>query len=969
MSTDQYPFDTPFRTAEAHREYLLERIGAQIRFARLLCRYRPEDAAAWRSVIDEAGAMITAVAGKGIAALESAVHEAESTLAPMAEAAKAYTIYCVAHAHIDMNWQWPWAETVGVTVDSFTTVLRLMEEFPTFIFSQSQASVYSILEDYRPDMLERVAALVAEGRWEVTASHWVEGDKNLASAESLCRHVLYTRRYMQRLFGLTPEAVPIDWAPDTFGHAHTVPSYLARAGVRYYYHHRPGVHGGQKRHEAFWWQAPDGSRVLARNDMRQGYNGRLNPDMVPQGLVPFVEETGLPFAMFVYGVGDHGGGPTRRDLARGVDMQGWPIFPRIEFSRAQTFFQRLEREGAGLPVLDCELNFEFSGCYTTQTLIKKANRYGEKLLVDAETGATLGALLAGTRYPRAELEHAWRDTLFSHFHDILPGSGVRDTRTYTHGLYQRTAARTNAVETAAYRAIAAEVDTSAARRQEPGTLPSTTVSPSFGAGVGRGTDQGGFSQYEYRSAEDHRAFVLFNPLPYARSETVEATVWDPGSWRESGEQPAEFAVEGPDGESVGAQVTDRGGYWGHGYARIAFPAAVPAMGYATYVVKEAEKAPVAGSVAQLGYGHPCPYATYERGPEGLENGLVRVLIDPSSGGIASFTDKRSGRTLISADGTAPSLLRYAVERPRIMSAWEIEHTGPETEPVVRRIARGADGAYSCTVEVSARINQSDLVLTYELRHGDPNLYLHLKAMWVERGGPDVGTPCLRLTIPAALDSQVPVYEIPFGAVERHMEHGEEVPALRWAAVTGTVDNAPDGLLLATDSKHGYSHVGNRLSVTLIRSSFEPDPLPEIGEHRVELALRPLGGALDIPQATMAARLFDHPVRVVSTDAHDGRLPRRSGLITWEAASSVLNAVKTAEDSDALLVRAYNPSEQEDAVRFRVNRDLMGTIAEAVEVDLLERPVETGSTRVEDGALFAVIPRRGIWSAVITLQRD
>ena len=174
--------------------------------------------------------------------------DAESLLAPLGAAAKSYTIYCAGHAHIDMNWMWSWPETVGVTIDSFTTVLRLMEEFPQFIFGQSQASVYRIVEEHRPDMLERIAARVREGRWEVTASHWVEGDKNIASGESLCRHLLYTRRYMQELFGLTPEDVQIDWSPDTFGHAHTVPSYLARGGVRYYYHHRPGVHGGDPRH-------------------------------------------------------------------------------------------------------------------------------------------------------------------------------------------------------------------------------------------------------------------------------------------------------------------------------------------------------------------------------------------------------------------------------------------------------------------------------------------------------------------------------------------------------------------------------------------------------------------------------------------------------------------------------------------------------------------------------------------------
>ena len=117
---------------------------------------------------------------------------------------------------------------------------------------------------------------------------------------------------------------------------------------------------------------------------------------------------------------------------RRADMDGWPVFPRIKHATAREFYERLEQEGAELPVLDCELNFEFSGCYTTQTLIKKANRYAEKKLVDAEVASALSWACGAKGYPGAALEEGWRDTLFSHFHDILPGSGVHDTRTYTH---------------------------------------------------------------------------------------------------------------------------------------------------------------------------------------------------------------------------------------------------------------------------------------------------------------------------------------------------------------------------------------------------------------------------------------------------------------------------------------------------------------------------------------------------------
>jgi len=327
-------------TASGRARHLVEKFLAESGFAENLCELHADSAAEWHPLIKKANALVEkAVDGGSPDGLAAAVAEAESVLAPLGETAKSYTVHCVGHAHIDMNWMWSWPETVAVTNDTFTTVMRLMDEYPGFCFSQSQASVYAIVEQYNPDLLARMAERVKEGRWEVTASHWVEGDKNLAGGESLCRHLLYTRRYMQHLFGLKPEDVNIDWSPDTFGHAVTVPTYLVRGGIKYLYLHRPGVHG-PKRPGAFWWQAPDGSRVLVRNDMALGYNGAITPDLA-RLLVGFTCETGSRDFMFVYGVGDHGGGPTRRDLRRAIEMDTWPIFPNIRFSTARAFYETL----------------------------------------------------------------------------------------------------------------------------------------------------------------------------------------------------------------------------------------------------------------------------------------------------------------------------------------------------------------------------------------------------------------------------------------------------------------------------------------------------------------------------------------------------------------------------------------------------------------------------------------------------
>ena len=139
------------------------------------------------------------------------VENAERILSPMAKEAKSYTLLFMAHAHIDMNWMWGMQETAVVATDTMRTMLDLMNEFPDFTFSQSQASVYRIVAETSPDMLEEIKSRVKEGRWEITASHWTEADKNLPDGESLTRQILCAKKYLGELFGLPQDYFCIDF--------------------------------------------------------------------------------------------------------------------------------------------------------------------------------------------------------------------------------------------------------------------------------------------------------------------------------------------------------------------------------------------------------------------------------------------------------------------------------------------------------------------------------------------------------------------------------------------------------------------------------------------------------------------------------------------------------------------------------------------------------------------------------------
>jgi len=948
----------------------IERFIAELEFTRQLIEWHPANAKAWRPLIEKAGQLVhvASLAGE-ISQIESAVQAAEAILAPLAATAKSYKIHLAGHAHIDMNWCWSWPETVAIVNDSFTTVLKLLEEFPEFHFTQSQASIYAIVEKYRPEMLPRIARYVKEGRWEVAASHWVENDKNMSGSESLARHLLYTRDYMRKLFGLRPEDVPIDWCPDTFGHPATMPSYLVQGGVRYAYLHRPGNETSRKPC-AFWWKAPDGAKILVRNDMRAGYNGTINPENLLNCIRTMVKEVGLSVTMYVYGVGDHGGGPTRRDLLRGRDMATWPIFPEIKFSRAKTFFEELEKVADKLPVLEEELNFEVTGCCTSQTLIKKINRFGENRLVDMELVTALSWAIWGRPAPADHLEECWRNVLFSHFHDILPGSGVLDTRTYAHGLFQQVMASTSILETETLRHFAAKVDTSSYVGDKEEPLPASRVSSGVGSGGGIDASNGAISSAERSGGQGNRPFMVFNPTAYDRCEVIELKIWDnaaPGALLPF--EKRSFSIQGPDGKKMPAQMIDaNGNCWGHQFVALAVPVIVPALGYTTFaIIEEKTEEKAAPATRHLGRAHHCAYLKNEREQEGLENEFIRVEFDMATGGIRSLIDRKSGVELISSQAPAPAF-EYTTEVSHGMTAWIIDHHGAIEYPVMKGYQRKANGPHKVSFEAKFRIHESDFTLVYELRANDPRLYIHMTGTWFQRGTSEGGIPTLRLAFPLALDQARGTYEIPFGAQARPSHQGQEVPALQWAGVAGKAGDKKAGVLLLNDSKHGHSLDGNTLRLTLIRASYDPDPLPEIGSHEIHVALEPFTGELPVAKAIGSGREFNHPLKIIGTDIHKGALPADLSVVSLSPSSCVLSGLKKAHHGNALVLTFFEPTGKAQTLTVEFDSKLLGKVKSAVEVDLIERPVQKSSAEAQGQKVRLKIPAHGIASVLVRFAK-
>lgn len=856
--------------------------------------------------------------------------EAEKMLAPMEKAAKEYRLILAAHAHIDMNWMWSFNETVAVTLATFRTMLNIMDEYPDFCFSQSQASVYKIVEEYDPDLMERIKEKIAQGRWEVTATGWVETDKNMPDTESLLRHIQYTREYLSEKWGVKDFA--IDFSPDTFGHNANVPEIDRFGDVRYFYHCR-ALDGD---YVLYRYRAPSGREVLAYREP-YWYNSAITPH-IGAGLIDLSRRSGgLKTGLVVYGVGDHGGGPTRRDVERAIDMMSWPIFPRVKFGTLLEFFREAESVREKLPVVDHELNYFAQGCYTTQSRIKRANRRLEAALCDAEGMAVLANRLTSFRFARPAFRKAWQDVLFTHFHDILTGSCVQDSREHAMGLYQTSMAAASTQAQNAMRVIAEHIDTSSI----PVDIDAYNTQ-SEGAGAGYGLENFVGVPSPERGSGRTRIFHIFNSLPQERRETAELTVWDwTGDLRE-------LRMADAKGEPIPFQLLDQElqKYWDHRYFRILADVTVPAYGYTTVVLSEGEPE------EYRFYYQPDVRSTHPHPDIVLENELVSVRVNSGDGRIASILDKQTGTELIRA-GKSAGLTCIETECAT-SSAWNIGRHLSEA-PVDRciRVQKTADGALRQAVTASYTVMGSTAEVTCILDSRQPGVRVDLKIDWREAGGQTV--PVLDYRLPLSYSAEEFLYDIPAGSIRRRDEE-DDVPGLQYGAALNP--NGPS-LALISDSKYGYRGKGDSLALTLINSSTSPDPYPERGIHNVSLFIGVTDGC---PKKTEElARRFNRKLAYQAGNCRKGTLPLELGMLSCEAESSVVSAVTFADDG-CMIVRLYETAGREDHVTLHFG----APVEEAVSVDLLERP--DGRAAAADGAAVSFsVPRSSLFEVKVRFR--
>ena len=282
------------------------------------------------------------------------------SLQPLAQPLKERSFHLLGHAHLDMAWLWPLAETWQVAKNTFISVLNLQKDFPALIFGHSSPLIYEWIKKHHPDLFQAILEAYKGQSWELLGGMWVEPEVNLISGESLFRQLLYGQKYFQEKFGQITKTA---WLPDTFGFPYQLPQILKSFGIKYFVTGKLHWNDTTKfPHGFFWWQSPDGSKILSlMSPPNVAGVMDTNPIIMTDHALNWERQTGLKEIFWLPGVGDHGGGPTRDMLEVAQRWQTSPFFPQLKFSQATTYLDSLET--SNLPIWDDELYLEFHrGC-------------------------------------------------------------------------------------------------------------------------------------------------------------------------------------------------------------------------------------------------------------------------------------------------------------------------------------------------------------------------------------------------------------------------------------------------------------------------------------------------------------------------------------------------------------------------------------------------------------------------------
>lgn len=833
---------------------------------------------------------------------------------------EARTLILVCNSHIDPVWLWPWEEGLAATLATFRAAADLCDEFDGFVFCHNEALLYQWVEEHEPPLFARIRRLVEERRWHVMGGWYLQPDCNLPSGESLVRQVLAGKRYFRDRLGVEPRvAVNLD----PFGHARGLVQILAKSGYDGYLFCRPAAAWLPLPADDFTWVGHDGSTLVAHRaaDHYNSERGKAR-QRVERWLAANRDRR---LGLLLWGVGNHGGGPSREDLRAIADLQVRDPSRAIVHGRPEDYFDGLEREA--LPTVASDLNPWAVGCYTSMATVKRAHLVLERSLLAAEAMLANAAVQHLLDYPRAQLREALEDLLFGQFHDVLPGEGVR------------------------------EVERQALERLGHGQEI-----------VGRLRARAFFAMLagQRKAAEGEHPIFVHNHHPFAVEDVVVCEFQPPEPNADKGTfwQPE---ITGPDGVAIPVQLEKESSNIQMDHRkRVVFRAALPASATTRF---DCRLVPVPrGDAAAAGRaGGPGDEALVHR------TDRAEIRLDLATGLLSRY--RVDGVECLAAPAFEPLLLcdsadpwgmkvrafrdviaRFALMSPAAAASFA-GVAARELAPV--RIVE--HGPVRTVVEALLSCGRSAVVLRYKLPARGTEIEVEAAVAWAETDR------MLKLSLPTPFAGGRSLRRTAYGVDEVAREE-EELAGHRWLALV-----EPGGghaVTLVTDSTYGFDVAAGELRVSLLRApayAGHPvdDATPIVRQDRYEPredqglhtfrfwlnagACRNRLDAIDREAAVRTGGLM----ALCAFPPGDGR-PARPGVVLEDAVVQ-LGALKLAEDDDRLVIRLFEPTGMRRSTRVRVPAlDLSFDVSlgpheiktlvvdpatlDVVETDLLEREV-------------------------------
>lgn len=447
-------------------------------------------------------------------------------------------IHFIGNAHVDPAWMWRLGEGFESFVSTCRSALERMDETEEFIFSASSAALYEFVEKTDKELFARIQKRVQEGRWEIVGGWWIEPDCNLPSGESFFRQAKYAGEYFLSRFGKICE---VGFCIDSFGHNANLPQLLAQTGIKYYVFMRPGEDELHLDKPYFYWKARTGEKVLAYR-IPYHYSNFQHSVKEKVALLESASfyDSNTPWMLF-YGVGNHGGGPTKEQITQIQQLQ--TTRDDIHFSSVLSYFKKLEKQ-IDIPEIELDIQHHAIGCYSAHSELKKLNREAENALLRAEKFCKLANFDGAYQADQGAFDKAWKNVILNQFHDTLCGVSIEEACDDAIELYHSAIATAKEEERLALYSIANKIDTTG-------------------------------------SVE---TLVVFNPHPYEHTAPIEFELWHPDA-SEKGIPLESVVLIDEDDNEIQTQRIEASGKIGGDRGGFVALLALPVFGWKKFAIK------------------------------------------------------------------------------------------------------------------------------------------------------------------------------------------------------------------------------------------------------------------------------------------------------------------------------------------------------------------------------------------------